>query len=166
MSLPVSWPPPAPPSYPPASMYPPPPPAPPVEVQDGPGLLVRAVWFVFVGWWLSAIMATIAWFAMITIIGLPLGIWLVNRIPTFTTLRPRTRELQAVIDASGITRLVHVPREQVAWPVRGLWFLVIGWWASAAVMTLGWLLIALIVTLPLGLLLFNRVPFVASLYRY
>ena len=170
MSLPVSGPPPAPPPYPPAPMYlpgpPPPLPAPLIEVQDGPGLLVRALWFVFVGWWLSALMAAIAWGAMITIIGLPLGIWLINRIPTFTTLRPRTRELQAVIDASGFTRFVHLPREQVAWPVRGLWFLVVGWWASAAVMAIGWALMVLIITLPLGLVLFNRVPFVASLYRY
>ena len=33
-------------------------------------------------------------------------------------------------------------------------------------MGIGWLLIVLIVTLPIGLMVFNRVPFVASLYRY
>ncbi len=80
------------------------------EGKRGPGLLVRAVWFVFVGWWLSGIMSLIAWLAMISILFLPLGIWLINRIPTFITLRPRTRELQAVIDASGIARFVDVPR--------------------------------------------------------
>ena len=41
------------------------------ETKSGPGLLVRAVWFLFVGWWLTAIMSAIAWAAMITIIGLP-----------------------------------------------------------------------------------------------
>jgi hypothetical protein len=34
------------------------------------------------------------------------------------------------------------------------------------VVALAWALIVLLVTLPLGLLLFNRVPFAASLYRY
>jgi hypothetical protein len=72
------------------------PPVEPVETKTGPGLLVRAVWFVFVGWWLSAIVSAIAWVALVTIIGIPLGIWLINRIPTVITLRPRTRELQAV----------------------------------------------------------------------
>ena len=33
-------------------------------------------------------------------------------------------------------------------------------------MGIGWLLIVLIITIPIGLLVFNRVPFVASLYRY
>jgi uncharacterized membrane protein YccF (DUF307 family) len=140
--------------------------APPIEVQRGPGLLVRAVWFVFVGWWLTAIMSAIAWAAMVTIIGLPLGIWLINRIPTFITLRPRTRELQAVYDGMGLVRYAEVEREQVSWVVRGAWFLLVGWWASALVMAIGYGLIVLVITLPLGLMLYNRVPFVASLYRY
>jgi uncharacterized membrane protein YccF (DUF307 family) len=130
------------------------------------GLLVRALWFVFVGWWLTGIVSAVAWFAMITIIGLPLGIWLVNRIPTVITLRPRTSFVSAWTDADGRTRLNAVAIDQPPWPVRGIWFLIVGWWASALAMTLGYFLIALIVTLPLGLMVFNRVPFVASLYRY
>src|SRR5688500_1196013 len=66
------------PPRPPGPAYVPPPAPIVVEQKSGPGLLVRAVWFVFVGWWLSGIVASIAWFCMITILGLPLGIWLVN----------------------------------------------------------------------------------------
>lgn len=138
----------------------------PIEVRRGPGLLVRAVWFVFVGWWLTGIMSAVAWLFMITIIGLPVGIWLINRIPTFITLRPRTREIQAWVDANGAVRYAERQVAQVAWYWRGLWFLVVGWWASAAVMFVGWVLIVFIITLPFGLMLYNRVPFVASLYRY
>jgi uncharacterized membrane protein YccF (DUF307 family) len=136
------------------------------ETTSGPGLLVRAVWFVFVGWWLSGIVSAVAWFFLATIIGLPLGIWLVNRLPTIITLRPRTMYAYAWTDASGVTRYSPVAREQVPWPVRGIWFVFIGWWASFLVMAVAWGLIVLIVTIPLGLLLYNRVPFVASLYRY
>jgi uncharacterized membrane protein YccF (DUF307 family) len=159
LTPPVAWD--GPPNPPPAAWS-----APPMEVQRGPGLLVRAVWFVFVGWWLTGLMSAIAWMAMVTIIGLPLGIWLINRIPTFITLRPRTRELQAVYDGMGLVRYAEVEREQVSWVVRGVWFLFVGWWASALVMLIGWALIVFIITLPLGLMLYNRVPFVASLYRY
>ena len=137
-----------------------------MEVQRGPGLLVRALWFIFIGWWLTGVVATIAWFAMITIIGLPLGIWLINRIPTVITLRPRTRQVQQMVDSAGFTRFVDVPVAQVSWVVRGVWFIFVGWWASAIVMAIGWLLIVLILTIPFGLWMFNRVPFVASLYRY
>ena len=136
------------------------------EVQQGPGLLVRALWFIFIGWWLTGIVSTIAWLAMITIIGLPLGIWLINRIPTVITLRPRTREVQQMVDSAGFVNLVQVPVAQQPWIVRGVWFVFVGWWASAIVMGIGWLLIVLIITLPIGLMMFNRVPFVASLYRY
>ena len=147
---------------------PPPAAAPPASAQGkrGPGLLVRALWFVFVGWWLTGIMSAIAWVALVTIIGIPPGIWLINRIPTFLTLRPRTVQLQWVIDQSGLSRLVEVHREQTPWPLRGLWFLFVGWWASAIVMAIGWFLVVLIITLPIGLWMYNRVPFVASLYRY
>ena len=127
---------------------------------------MRALWFIFIGWWLSGVVATIAWFAMITIIGLPLGIWLINRIPTVITLRPRTRQVQQMVDSAGFTRFVDVPVAQVSWVVRGVWFIFVGWWASAIVMAIGWLLIVLILTIPIGLWMFNRVPFVASLYRY
>ena len=144
---------------------PPMPPAP-AEIQRGPGMLVRAVWFVFVGWWLVGIMSAIAWLAMVTIIGLPLGIYLINHIPTFLTLRPRTTRLHWAMDQGGTAHLVEVNRVQTAWPVRFVWFLFVGWWASAVVMVVGWALIVLILTLPLGLWVYNRVPFVASLYRY
>jgi uncharacterized membrane protein YccF (DUF307 family) len=138
----------------------------PAEVQEGPGLLVRAIWFLLVGWWLTGIVSAVAWFAMVTIIGLPLGIWLINRIPTVITLRPRTREVRQMVDAAGFARLEAVAIPQQPWYVRGVWFIVIGWWASAIVMTIGWILIVLLVTIPIGLWMYNRVPFVASLYRY
>jgi len=136
------------------------------EVKSGPGYLVRAIWFVFVGWWLTGIVSAVAWFAMITIIGLPLGIWLINRIPTVLTLRPRTTYTYAYADGTGAIWTGESRLQQTPWPIRGLWFIFVGWWASAAMMTFAWALVVLIITLPIGLWLYNRVPFVASLYRY
>jgi uncharacterized membrane protein YccF (DUF307 family) len=136
------------------------------ETKSGPGLLVRALWFVVVGWWLTGIVSLVAWAAMVTIIGLPLGIWLVNRIPTTLTLRPRTSSVFQWVDASGQVRTAGVPIRQQPWWVRGLWFIVIGWWLSGIAMTVGLVLCVLIITMPIGLMLYNRVPFAASLYRY
>src|SRR5688500_10802893 len=36
-----------------------------------PNLLLRVLWFVLVGWWLTAILSAVAWFLNATIIGLP-----------------------------------------------------------------------------------------------
>jgi uncharacterized membrane protein YccF (DUF307 family) len=134
--------------------------------QSGPGLLVRALWWLFIGWWLSGVVVAIAWVALITIIGIPLGVWLINRLPTVLTLRPRTRTWTMGQDADGHTVMSEVGREQVAWPIRGLWFLVVGWWASAIWMGGAWLVQLTIIGIPVALIMFNRTPFVASLYRY
>lgn len=136
------------------------------ELKTGPGLAIRAIWFIFVGWWLTGIVSAVAWFAMITIIGLPLGIWLINRIPTVITLRPRTSYRYQYTDQLGRIVTHEAPVDQPPWYVRGLWFVFVGWWASAIAMAFGWLLIVLIITLPIGLMIYNRVPFIASLYRY
>ncbi len=50
--------------------------------ERGPNLLVRFIWWLLIGWWASGIAVTIAWFALLTIIGIPLGIWIINRLPT------------------------------------------------------------------------------------
>lgn len=136
------------------------------EHQSGPGLLVRAIWWLFVGWWLSGIVVAIAWIALITIIGIPLGVWLINRLPTVLTLRPRTRTWTMGQDADGNTVVSEVGRDQVAWPIRGLWFILVGWWASAIWMGAAWLVQLTIIGIPIALIMFNRTPFVASLYRY
>lgn len=133
--------------------------------KSGPGTLVRAVWFIFVGWWLTGLASLVAWVAMATLIGLPLGIYLVNRIPTFLTLRPRSRQLVAH-QVGGQVLLTERGLPQKSWPIRFVWFLLVGWWASAIWMAVGYLLVLLIVTLPLGLMMYNRVPAIASLYRY
>lgn len=41
--------------------------------ERGPNLLVRFIWWLFIGWWASGIAVTIAWVALITTIGIPLG---------------------------------------------------------------------------------------------
>jgi uncharacterized membrane protein YccF (DUF307 family) len=136
------------------------------EVRTGPGYLVRALWFVLVGWWLTAIASSVAWLLTVTIIGLPLGIWLINRIPTMLTLRPRTSYRYVYVDSTGAAWTGESKLPQTPWPIRGLWFIFVGWWASGFMMSVAWILCVLIITMPIGLWLYNRVPFVASLYQY
>jgi uncharacterized membrane protein YccF (DUF307 family) len=136
------------------------------ELKTGPTLGVRALWFIFVGWWLTGIVSAVAWVAMVTLIGLPLGIWLINRIPTVLTLRPRTSYRYQYTDQLGRLVSFDAPIDQPPWWIRGLWFVFVGWWASAIAMAIGWALVVLIITLPIGLWIYNRVPAVASLYRY
>jgi uncharacterized membrane protein YccF (DUF307 family) len=56
-----------------------------VETEQSP-LLIRLAYFVLIGWWLSALWMGVAWFLCATIIGLPLGLMMVNRVPFIFTL--------------------------------------------------------------------------------
>jgi uncharacterized membrane protein YccF (DUF307 family) len=136
-----------------------------VELKTGPSLLVRAVWYILVGWWLTAFVMGLAWFLAVTIIGLPVTFYLVNRIPTLLTLRPRYEQYAVVAGPDGIMRHERIATEQTAWPVRLLYFLVIGWWLSLLWMVLSYALMITILGIPFGLMLVNRLPFVFSLHR-
>ena len=130
----------------------------PIVVQPPPretSLVMRAVWFVFIGWWLSALAIGVACFLCAIIIGLPLGFMIFNALPWILTLRVRTPGA----DPGGTI-------EQSPIWIRAIWFIFVGWWAGAIYMTVAWFLCVIIITLPIGLWLFNRVGAVMTLLRY
>ena len=157
-------PPPAADATPPPAAEPPPPP-PPAEVariptipesrpRGEPGFLIRAVWFIFIGWWLTALSVSVAYFLCAIIIGLPLAFMIFNRVPWILTLRPRTGfETGPLV-------------EQYALWIRAVWFIFIGWWLGALYMTVAYALCLIIIGLPIGLWMFNRVGAVMTLLRY
>ena len=105
-------------------------------------------------WWIL-----IAWFLNLTIIGLPLGLWMLNRVPLVLTLRTTAR-LQCCDDATGDEVVVALCRAcpQHSFVVRALYFVLIGWWFSLIWSVLAWLLCVTIIGLPLGVWMFNRLP--------
>jgi uncharacterized membrane protein YccF (DUF307 family) len=49
-------------------------------------LWLRAIWFVLVGWWAALIWMIVAYLISLTIIGIPVGIMMLNRLPGVFTL--------------------------------------------------------------------------------
>jgi uncharacterized membrane protein YccF (DUF307 family) len=136
-----------------------------IELKTGPHILVRVVWYVFIGWWLIGIVMAIAWLAAIIVIGLPLTFYLVNRIPTVLTLRPRREQYELVTAEDGITRYRRISTAQTSLLLRIAYFVLVGWWASALWMIGSYILMLTIIGIPLGLMMVNRLPFVFSLHR-
>jgi hypothetical protein len=148
-----------------------------VAPPKGPGIGIRAVWFLLVGWWLAGLVITIAYICAVTVIGLPFAFYLFDRIPTVLTLRGRSQTYQATTSADGRTtylNAVNIPQRPM-WQ-RAIWFICIGWWFGAIWMSVAyvfcllacffcWLILPLGL-LPLGLMMFDRTGGVMTLMRY
>src|SRR4051794_6281268 len=65
------------------------------------GLFVRALYYVFIGWWLSGLMMFAAGLCIGSVVLLPAGLAMVNRLPQVMTLRPRSIALNAAMLADG-----------------------------------------------------------------
>jgi len=128
--------------------------------------IIRVLWFVFIGWHVTLYWIVIAWVLNLTIIGLPLGLWMLNRVPLVLTLR--TQRSYSVTEVRG-NRVVEWRTEnapQSPFLVRVLYFVLIGWWFSLLWSLLGWLLCVTVIGLPLGVLMLNRLPEVTTLMRH
>jgi len=123
---------------------------------DDPSLGVRAVWFLLVGWWATGIWLGVAWFLNVTIVGLPLGIKMINATPKVLSLKERD-----FVDETG-----SPGEQQYGLLVRGVYFVFVGWWASGVWMSIAYAFTLSIVGIPIAVVMYNKLPFVVSLYEY
>ena len=135
-----------------------------VVQEPGIPLLLRILYFLLIGWWATGIWIIVAWLLNLTILGLPLGIWMLNRVPQVLTLRPSKHVM--VADSQGdLVRLRTEGLPQHPWPLRLVYFVLIGWWLSLLWAVLAWLVSITIIGLPLGIWMFNRLPALTTLMR-
>jgi uncharacterized membrane protein YccF (DUF307 family) len=136
-----------------------------VQSAKEPGCLIQAIWFLVVGWWLGAAMITLGWILNITIIGLPLGMALLNNVPKALALQNPERYLRAVM-RNGVTVVQQTEAPQLNFFVRMAFFLLIGWWWSGIWLSIAFALCATIILLPIGLEMFRLTPMMTTLKRY
>jgi uncharacterized membrane protein YccF (DUF307 family) len=136
-----------------------------VETKKNPGCLIQILWFAFIGIWLGQAWMVVAWILMVTIIGIPLGVAMMNKLPFIIALRRDPVEVKVTRRADGslVEREVNVP--QVNMLLRAIYFILIGWWFSALWMELAYALCCSVIGLPIGFWMFDRVPAVLSLRR-
>ena len=137
-----------------------------VTRRQGPPFLVRVLWYLFIGWWLTGISLALGYLAAITIVGLPLAFWIFDRTGTLLTLRPRLRTVSVWYEASVTVTVVESGhREQRSLLLRVAYFALVGWWAALIWMTIAYFLCLTILLLPVGLMMLNRLPEVFTLHR-
>lgn len=134
--------------------------------KSGPGLLPRGIWFVFIGWWAGWFWITAAAVLNWTIVGLPLGILMMNAVPKVMTLKSRDTRLNLAANADGTYTLTRQHLAQHPFWARALFFVFIGSWLSLVWAWTAWAIGLFIVTLPVSFWMFDRVPALTTLARY
>lgn len=137
-----------------------------IETQNrNPSLFVRAIYFLLIGWWLAGIWLSVAWLFNVTIVLMPVGIKMINKTPKVLSLKEQGIENE-VMEKDGNVTVRQNNKEQHSLLLRGVYFLLVGWWASGILMGLAWLASITIIGLPLAIWLYGKLPYVVSLYRY
>jgi hypothetical protein len=137
-----------------------------IDRPAGPPLLLRLLYFLLVGLWFGALWTVLSWLLIVSILGLPLGLYMLNRLPLVMTLKPPTTETRVSVQA-GVVVLRHGRVAQRPLVLRGVYFLTVGWWASLVWLLIAWTLIVgtLGLGLPLAFWMINRVPAITTLAR-
>ena len=126
-----------------------------------PGCLIQILWFALIGWWAGQTWAAVAWILCVTIVGMPLGVMMLNNLPKIIALRDPS---DVVVAQRGERMVVHeLPQVNIV--LRALYFLLIGWWLSLIWIELAFVVSLTIIGLPLGFWMFDRVPGLVSLKR-
>jgi uncharacterized membrane protein YccF (DUF307 family) len=136
-----------------------------VQAKRSPGCLVQALWFLFVGWWLGAFLISLGWFLNLTIIGLPLGMAILNNIPMALALQNPEKYI-TTLTKDGTTLISESNLPQQSFLLRTVYFILIGWWWSGIWLSLAYLLCLTIILMPVGLWMINLTPAMTTLKRY
>lgn len=98
-----------------------------IEQEDtSPSIIVRGVYFLLFGWWASGVWLSIAWILNLTIIGMPLGIKMINFVPKIVSLKDRKIETERTVDEDGNVTIKQGTSEQYSLPLRAAYFLLVG----------------------------------------
>ena len=128
-----------------------------------PNLLIRALWFVALGWWLSLFVTVGAILLQLTIIGIPAAVWIINRIPQVTTLKS-SRALQ-VTEGRDLARIGFSDRRQIRWWIRAVYYVLVGWWAVSLWLLAAWVVGVTVLLLPLAFWMYGATGTIQTLRR-
>ncbi len=180
VDTPVAQQPPQPPSQP-VQQYTPQPPQPPQQQYAAPpqryqppslqvvmhvrehGLFVRALYFLFIGWWFGLFWALASWVMYASVIGAPLGAVMMNKVPGAISLKSKQKDIKVIATEDGYT-ISQTGKQQFPLWARILYYPV-GLILSLLMIIFGWFLFIFLITAPLGVMVFNAVPAVTSLHR-
>ena len=122
-------------------------------------MLARIVYFLLIGWWLGLLASAAAFLLCVTIIGIPIGVMIFNRLPGIIYLQEPGEPCEWGYDHRHITA-------ELPFLLRVLWFFVIGWELGLLAVAVGYLFTLTLIGIPLGIFILGRVPVLMTLSRH
>ena len=129
------------------------------DVQEGPGMLIRFIWMLVIGWWLSGLFYFVGAILTLLIVTAPLGMLVIQKIGWAFSLY---QESSLMYVSDGQTTMV-MEKQQTSFIVRFLYFFFIGWWIGGFALGLAWILGITIIGLPLSFMIMNRLGKIMTL---
>ncbi len=136
-----------------------------IETSKNPGCLIQLLWFAFIGWWLGQAWMVVSWLLMVSIIGIPFGVMMLNMLPKVIALRDPNEHNLVITRPDGTISTRPVSPPQINLLLRAIYFVLVGWWLSAIWMEAAFAICLTIIGLPIGFWMFDRVPLLVSLKK-
>jgi uncharacterized membrane protein YccF (DUF307 family) len=125
-------------------------------------IIIRVIWFYFIGLPVGIIWLHIAWFFGITLIGLPICLWMINLAPAIMTLKQEHNFKEFKIDGK-TAFFIDETSKNTSFLMRAIYFLLVGWWLSLLWTEFALLASATFFFIPVGFWMINRLPFIMTL---
>lgn len=147
-----------------------------VNAQQKNNGCVRAIYFVFIGWWLGFWALQLGFALCLFIFTLPLGLIILNRLPQIMTLKTPTQTTQTSVNVTSVAsggNMVNTVNvnvnvsgiKQRPFLLRAVYYIFIGSWVGYIWASLGYFFCLSILGLPLGIIMLNQIPVVLTLRR-
>lgn len=127
---------------------------------EGTNVIIRFLWMIFIGWWLSGLFYFAAIVLTALIIPAPIGMMVMQKTGWAFSLYEDKKDKVIVQQGQNVT---IYEGEDINFILRFVYFYFIGWWVGLIAMFIAWILGITIIGLPASILIMNRLGKITTL---
>lgn len=131
-----------------------------INQDQGTNIVLRFLWMIFIGWWLSAIFYIAGIILTLLVVTSPLGMVVMQKMGWAFSLYKESHD-PTIIQTGNTT--VIMEQQGTSFIIRYLYFIFIGWWVGFIALIIAWILGIIIIGLPFSILIMNRMGKIMTL---
>lgn len=131
-----------------------------IQAEGGTNILLRILWMIFVGWWLSGLFYIVGAVLTLLIVTAPLGMVVIQKIGWAFSLYKESKYQTGYTETG---EAIQIEKQNTNFLIRFLYFIFIGWWAGGIALVISWIVGITIIGLPLSFYIMNRLGKIMTL---